>query len=154
MSDRSTQTVLSEAPKDVGAEVSALPAVDVSTPAPIITATLSEGTGRKRGPVPKRRFQKGSFQMQNGRAYTLFYEDVERPDGTITTQRARHLIGDLSIMSERSALREDDLLMAEVNRRRGCDPVSIIGGTVRAALEASKKDGTPPLSPATVMQRE
>ncbi len=55
MSDRSTQTVLSEAPKDVGAEVSALPAVDVATPATIITATLSEGTGWKRGPVPKRR---------------------------------------------------------------------------------------------------
>lgn len=154
MSDRSTQTVLSEAPKDVGAEVSALPAVDVATPATIITATLSEGTGRKRGPVPKRRFQKGSFQMQNGRAYTLFYEDVERPDGTITTQRARHLIGDLSIMSERAARREHDLLMAEVNRRRGSVPVPIKGGTFRDAVDAWKKDVAPQLSPATVRQRE
>ena len=142
MSDRSMQTVLSEAPKDVGAEVSALPAVDVATPATIITATLSEGTGRKRGPVPKRRFQKGSFQMQNGRAYTLFYEDVERPDGTITTQRARHLIGDLSIMSERAARREHDLFMAEVNRRRGSVPVPIKGGTFRDAVDAWKNHAT------------
>jgi len=150
MSDRSTQTVLSEAPKDVGAEVSALPAADAT----IITATLSEGTGRKRGPVPKRRFQKGSFQVQNSRAYTLFYEDVERPDGTITTQRARHLVGDLSIMSERAARREHDLFMAEVNRRRGSVPVPIKGETFRDAVDAWKKDVAPQLSPATVRQRE
>src|SRR5258708_7325307 len=150
MSDRSTQTVLSEAPKDVGAEVSALPAADAT----IIAATLSEGTGRKRGPVPKRRFQKGSFQVQNSRAYTLFYEDVERPDGTITTQRARHLVGDLSVMSERAARREHDLFMANVNRRRGSVPPPIKGETFRDAVDAWKKDVAPQLSPATVRQRE
>jgi hypothetical protein len=47
-----------------------------------------EGIGRRRGSVPKRRFQKGSFQVQNGRAYTLFCQDVEGPDGAITTERA------------------------------------------------------------------
>ena len=95
----------------------------------ILPTATHEGTGRKRGPVPKRRFQKGSFQVQNGKAYTLFYKDVENPDGTITTERARHLIGDLSVMSERAARREHDLFMAEINRRRGSVPVPIKGET-------------------------
>ncbi len=64
MSDRSTQTVLSEAPKDVGAEVSALPAVDVATPATIITATLSEGTGRKEAQCLRDGFKKVVFKCR------------------------------------------------------------------------------------------
>jgi Phage integrase, N-terminal SAM-like domain len=113
-----------------------------------------EGTGRKRGPVPKRRYQKGSFQLKNGKAYTLFYEDVERPDGTSTTERVRHLIGDLSVMSERAARREHDLFMVDVNRRRGSVPAPIRGETFQDAVDAWKKDVAPQLSPATVRQRE
>ena len=120
----------------------------------IATATHLEGTGRKRGPVPKRRFQKGSFQVQNGKAYTLFYKDVEKPDGTITTERARHLIGDLNALSERAARREHDLFMAEINRRRGSVPVPIKGETFQDAVDAWKRDVAPQLSPATVRQRE
>jgi len=117
-------------------------------------AQRSEGTGRKRGPVPKRRYQKGSFQVQNGKAYTLFYEDVETADGTITTERARHLIGDLSVTSERAARREHDLFMADINRRRGSVPVPITGETFQDAVDAWKEDVAPQLSPATVRQRE
>jgi hypothetical protein len=91
----------------------------------IPSATHSESIGRKRGPVPKRRFQKGSFQVQNGKAYTLFYRDVETPDGTITTERARHFIGDLRAMSERAARRDHDLFMAEINRLRGSVPAPV-----------------------------
>lgn len=130
-------------------------AIGVATANVLVFPTQrNEGTGRKRGPVPKRRFQKGSFQMQNGKAYTLFYEDVEKPDGTITTERARHLIGDLDVMSERSARREHDLFMAEINRRRGSVPVPIKGETFHNAVDAWKKDVAPQLSPATVRQRE
>jgi integrase len=113
-----------------------------------------EGTGRKRGPVPKRRYQKGSFQVQNGKAYTLFYRDVEKPDGTISTERTRQLIGDLSVMSERAARREHDLFMAHVNKRRGSVPSPIRGETFQDAVNAWKKDVAPQLSPATVRQRE
>jgi len=81
MSDRSTQTVLSEASKDVAVEVNALQAPDVAIPATIATATHSEGTGRNRGPVPKRRYQAGCFRVENGKAYTIFYRDVQLPDG-------------------------------------------------------------------------
>lgn len=104
--------------------------------------------------MPKRRFQKGSFQVQNGKAYTLYYQDVEQSKGTITTERARRLIGDLGVMSERAARREHDLFMAEVNRRRGSVPVPIKGETFQDAVDAWKKDVAPQLSPATVRQRE
>jgi Phage integrase, N-terminal SAM-like domain len=126
----------------------------ITTPVIMFPAQRNEGTGRKRGPVPKRRFQKGSFQVQNGKAYTLFYKDVENLDGTITTECARHLIGDLSVMSERAARREHDLFMAEINRRRGSVPVPIKGETFQDAVNAWKKDVAPQLSPATVRQRE
>jgi integrase len=92
--------------------------------------------------------------VQNGKAYPLFYEDVEGPDGMITTERARHLIGDLSVISERAARREHDLFMAEINRRRGSVPVPIRGETFQDAVDAWKKDVAPQLSPATVRQRE
>ena len=153
MFDRYAKPALSEAAKDDTVEVSVSPALGVATPATITTATHSEGTGRKRGPVPKRRFQKGSFQVQKGKAYTLFYRDIERPDGTTTTERTRHLIGDLSVMSERAARREHDLFMVEVNRRRGSIPAPIRGETFRDAVDAWKKDVAPQLSPATVRQR-
>jgi hypothetical protein len=120
----------------------------------IVATATHEGTGRRRGPVPKRRFQKGSFQMQNGKAYTLFYQDVEKPDGTIRTGRTRHLIGDLNVISERAARREHDLFMAAINRRRGSVPVPIKGETFQDAVDAWKKDVAPQLSPATVRQRE
>src|SRR2546422_583219 len=154
MSDRSAQTVLSVVRTGVPADVSTPQALDVATPATIATATHSEGTGRKRGPVPKRRFQKGSFQVQHGKAYTLYYQDVEKPNGTIMTERARHLIGDLSVMSERAARREHDLFMAGINRRRGSVPVPIKGETFQDAVDTWKKDVAPQLSPATVRQRE
>lgn len=140
--------------KEVAAEVNRQQAAGVASPATITTATHSEGTGRKRGLVPKRRYQKGSFQVQNGKAYTLFYEDVERPDGTSATQRTRHLIGDLNNMSERVAHREHDLFMAEVNKRRGSVLAPIKGETFRDAVDAWRKDVAPQLSPATIRQRE
>jgi hypothetical protein len=120
----------------------------------IIDVATHEGTGQKRGPVPKRRYQKGSFQVTNGKAYTLFYKDVEQPDGAITTERTRLLIGDLSVMSERAARREHDLFMVDVNKRRGSVPSPIRGETFRDAVDAWKKDVAPQLSPATVRQRE
>ena len=174
MSIRPTQATINEVPSVISSDAGTLPtqpgshsafphAVEPSSKTrglsdrrltTIAAATHLEGTGRKRGPVPKRRFQKGSFQVQNGKAYTLFYEDVEKPDGTITTERARHLIGDLNVMSERAARREHDLFMAEINRRRGSVPVPIKGETFQDAVDAWKRDVAPQLSPATVRQRE
>src|SRR5436309_14798747 len=126
MPDRSAQTVLSEASKDVAVEVNALQAPDVAIPATIATATHSEGTGRNRGPVPKRRYQAGCFRVENGKAYTIFYRDVQLPDGALRTERARRCHGDLSSMSKREARRRHDLFMETINRQRG---------SVRAAVK-------------------
>jgi integrase len=126
-----------------------------STSAPaIISIATHEGTGRKRGAVPKRRYQKGSFQVQNGIAYTLYYEDRERPDGSFESRRVRRLIGKLSEMSERAALREHDHIMQEVNRKRGSVPTPVKGQTFMDAVTAWRKAIAPQLSPATVRQRE
>ncbi len=154
MSDRSTQSVLSEASKDVAVEVSALQARDVAIPATIATATHSEGTGRKRGPVPKRRYQAGCFRVENGKAYTIFYRDVQLPDGTLKTQRARYCHGDLSSMSKREARRRHDLFMEIINRQRGSVPTAVKGQTFRNAVDAWRSAVAPQLSPATVRQRE
>jgi integrase len=91
--------------------------------------------------------------VQNGKAYTLFYEDVEQRDGTITSRRARRLIGDLNVISRRAALREHELFMREINKRRGSVPIPIKRETFRDAVDAWKKEIAPNLSPATVRQR-
>ena len=97
MSNSSVLTILNEESLEISSDAGTVPTPPGSRSAPfrlvapssktrglsdcplttIATATHLEGTGRKRGPVPKRRFQKGSFQVQNGKAYTLFYKDVE-----------------------------------------------------------------------------
>ncbi len=71
----------------------------------------------QRGPVPKRRFQKGCFQIENGMAYSFYYADTERADGTLETRRVRHFIGRIAAdgMSERAARREHDRIMQDVN---------------------------------------
>jgi hypothetical protein len=78
--------------------------------------TLDAATPRvigRRGPVAKRRFQKGCFQIKNGMAYTFYYEDAERTDGTHYTRKVRHFIGRIAAdgMSERAARREHDRIM-------------------------------------------
>lgn len=70
------------------------------------------------------------------------------PNGTIITERARNLIGDLNTMSERAARREHDLFIAEINRRRGSVPVSIKGETFEDAVDAWRRDVAPQLSPS------
>src|SRR6516225_7720403 len=77
-------------------------------------------TGRKRGPVPKRRYQQGCFWLKGGMAYTFYYEDCEQPDGTLKTRKVRHFIGRVpDEFSDRVARREHDRIMQEVNRKRG-----------------------------------
>ena len=57
----------------------------------------------QRGPVPKRRFQKGSFVTEaNGGMYSVHYIDVARPDGTTTTKQVKRFVGNSSrLISDR-----------------------------------------------------
>jgi integrase len=152
MSDRLVQIAFGWAPKEVAVEVP--PAPDAAAPATISTATHSEGTGRKRGPVLKRRYQTGCFRVENGKAYTLFYRDVQLPDGALRSERARHCHGDLSSMSRREARRLHDVFMDSINRQRGSVPASVKSHTFRSAVDAWRSAVAPQLSPATVRQRD
>lgn len=104
--------------------------------------------------MAKKRYQRGSFSESNGVFYTLYYEDVQLPDGSLTSRRVRHVIGRADTMSKRTARMEHDRLMATVNLKRGCVPTSIKGQTFMDAVTAWRKAIAPNLSPATVRQRE
>src|SRR5262249_26382389 len=56
------------------------------------------------------------------KAYTIFYRDVQLPDGAPRSERARHFRCDLSSMSRREARRLHDVLMDGINRQRGSVP--------------------------------
>lgn len=106
--------------------------------------------------MAKRRFQKGSFIIQNGMAYSLYYEDVEQPDGLFASRRVRHVIGRVGPdgLSERAARREHDRIMQAVNERRGSVAPAVRGRTFNDCVEAWRKAIAPTLSPATVRQME
>ena len=136
--------------------MSSLPLPSLAGASILASATPSNTAGPKRGPVAKRRFQKGRFEIVNGVAYSLFYEDVQQPDGLAVSHRARHAIGRIGPdgMSERAARREHDRRMQEVNRKRGSVAPASRGETFADALKLWQSAVAPLLSPATVRQRE
>ena len=113
-------------------------------------------TGGKRGPVAKRRFQKGCFQVRDGKAYTFYYEDCQIGDGTLASRKVRHFIGHVGPggMSDRAARREHDRIMQEVNRKRGSVAPATPGLSFADAVSDWRGAIAPTLSPATVRQRE
>jgi integrase len=113
-------------------------------------------TGRKRGPVAKRRFQKGCFQLKDGMAYGFYYEDSQQWDAALATRKVRHFIGHVGPggLSERAARREHDRIMQEVNRKRGSVAPSAPGRSFADSVAEWRAAIAPTLSPATVRQRE
>jgi integrase len=89
-------------------------------------------------------------------AYTFYYEDAERTDGTLYTRKVRHSIGRVAAdgLSERAARREHDRIMQDVNLKRGSVAPTIHGKTFLDAVEAWRKAIAPALSPATVRGME
>lgn len=132
-----------------------LPPPNAGIDATLPGATPSN-TGRKVGPVAKRRFQTGSFQIKNGVAYSLYYEDVQQPDGLFQSRRVRHVIGRVGPdgLSERAARREHDRIMQAVNERRGSVAPAVKGKTFEDCVKAWRNAIAPTLSPATVRQTE
>jgi len=111
-------------------------------------ATLSD-TGRKRGPMPRRRFQKGCLVKEAGGWYSMFYLDV---DGA--TKRKKQLLGHVATMSRRCAQREHLRLIQAVNESRGSIAPVIRGQTFEQAVNQWRSAVAPNLSPATVRARE
>lgn len=109
----------------------------------------------ERGVVAKRRFQKGQFEIKdNGAMYSLYYVDAKKPDGTWTTKRVRHFIGNLESMSERAGRREHERIMHNVNQKRGSVAPSVRGKSFKDCVAAWRSAIAPHLSPSTVRQRE
>jgi integrase len=121
----------------------------------IVSPATPRSTGR-RGPVAKRRFQKGCFQLKNGMAYSFYYEDVQRADGAPETRRVRHFIGRVASdgISERAARSEHAGIMQSVNQKRGSVAPTIHGQTFLHAVNAWRKAIAPTHSPATVRGME
>ena len=104
----------------------------------------------KRGPVVKRRFQRGCFRKEtDGRMYSIFYDDVNGE-----TKRVRHFLGHVKQTSERAARREHDRIMQQVNRRRGSVAPAYKGQTFADILKLWREEVAPNLSPATVRARD
>src|SRR5215472_2814851 len=111
-------------------------------------AATSSGMGR-RGPVARRRFQKGCFVIEGQRMYSMFYED----EGG-RSKRVKHFIGRVGEMSERAARREHARIMEQVNRKRGSVAPAYKGHTFADITELWRRAIAPTLSPSTVRQRE
>ena len=125
----------------------------ISDTAKLSTATPLRHLGRE-GPVPKRRYQEGTFLEENGHFYSFFYRDRAMPDGTTRSVKERFDHGKLGEISELSARREHDRLRQKVNRERGCAPVAPKGETFKDAADAYLNDIAPHLSCSTVRQRK
>lgn len=107
-------------------------------------------TGRKRGPVARRRFQKGGFVTEpDGRMYSMFYVDSNGQ-----SKRVKQFIGKQGQMSERAARREHARIMEDVNRRRGSLAPAYRGQSFAEVTELWRRAIAPNLSPSTVRQRE
>ncbi len=109
----------------------------------------------KRGPVPRRRYQRGRFIKEaNGGMYSMHYVDVEQPDGTLLTRQVKRFIGNLNSMSERAARSEHARIMADVNLKRGSVRPVLKGQTFNDAVARWRAAIAPNLSPAAVRPRE
>jgi integrase len=113
-----------------------------------LAVATSSSTG-KRGPVARRRFQKGCFVVEGQRMYSMFYVDKGG-----TSKRVKHFIGRVGEMSERAARREHARIMEDVNRRRGSVAPAYRGQTFAEITELWRRAIAPNLSPSTVRQRE
>jgi integrase len=116
----------------------------------IVAPATPLNTGRKRGPVTRRRFQKGCFVTEpDGRMYSMFYVDSDNQ-----SKRVKQFLGKLGEMSERAALREHARILEDVNRRRGSVSPAYKGQTFAQITELWRTAIAPNLSPATVRHRE
>jgi integrase len=136
--------------------------VGLEPPAPELrprafTDMLVRATPLKRGPkgpVPKRRFQEGTFRKENGHFYSFFYRDRKMPDGSTRSVKERFDHGKAGEISELSARREHDRLRQQINRERGSVPTAPRGETFEDAAKAYIESVAPHLSCSTVRQRQ
>jgi integrase len=121
------------------------------------STTLAIATPLKRGPkgpVPKRRYQEGTFRKENGHYYSFFYRDRKMPDGTSRSVKERFDHGKVGDVSELSARREHDRLRQTINRERGSVPTAPKGESFADAANAYTESIAPHLACSTARQRQ
>ena len=86
----------------------------------IVPTATPSCTVQKRGPVPRRRFQKGTFvKKPNGSMFSMYYTDAVGPDGSAVTKQVKQFLGNLAQISERAARREHVQIMERISQQRG-----------------------------------
>lgn len=133
------------------------PSTDLQNTAAVTTirAATSRFVGRK-GPVAKRRYQEGTFKLENGYFYSFFYRDRQMPDGSTRSMMERFNLGKAGRdgISELAARREHDRLRQQINRERGSVPKPPKGESFEEVARTYMHDVAPLLSIATVRQRK
>src|ERR1700684_1696668 len=118
--------------------------LDPNCPATLVSATpLKRGP---KGPVPKRRYQEGTFRKENGHYYSFFYRDRNMQDGNTRSVKTRFDHGKIGLVSELSARREHDRLRQQINRERGSVPTAPRGETFSDAAKNYIESIAPHLS--------
>jgi integrase len=120
----------------------------------ILRPTATPCAAPKRGPVSRRRFQKGSFLTIGDSYFSMFYVDAESPSGEAITKQVKRCLGPIAQMSERQARKAHAQIMEDVNAKRGSVPPVVRGQTFNDATGWWRKDIAPNFSPATVRARE
>jgi integrase len=117
-----------------------------ATPAIVSPATPSIA-GTKRGIVPKRRFQKGTFVKRGGNWIGMWRVDTLQPDGTVKReQRSQTFLG----LSERAARAAFQPIMDAVNdANHATPPVPKTFETVAKAVSEWRKHKAVTLKPST-----
>jgi integrase len=117
------------------------------------SATPPKRVGRK-GPVPQRRHQEGTFREENGFYYAFFYQDRKTPDGKTRSVKTRFKLGKVAEMSERAAQREFDRLRQQINKDRGSTRPIPKGETFADAANLYMETISPNKGIATHRQRK
>jgi integrase len=121
-----------------------LPSSPIESILPNATPSIA---GTKRGIVPKRRFQKGTFVKRCGNWVGMWRVDTIQPDGTIKReQRSQTFLG----LSERAARAKFQPILDAVNAaNHATPPVPKTSDTVAKAVSEWRKHAAMSLKPST-----
>jgi hypothetical protein len=125
-----------------------LPPSPIESILPTATPSIA---GTKRGPVPKRRFQKGTFVKRRGNWVGMWRVDTLQPDGTVRReQRSQTFRG----LSERGARAAFQPILDAVNAANHATPsVPKTSDTVNKAVSEWREPRLRRLSPVLDVRR-
>src|SRR5215813_2528729 len=125
-------------------QMASLPSSPIESILPTATPSIA---GTKRGPVPKRRFQKGTFVKRRGNWVGMWRVETMQPDGTTKReQRSETFIG----LSERAARAALQPILDAVNAaNHATPPVPKTSDTVAKAVAEWREHAAVTLKPSS-----